>query len=265
MDFTTATYRSLLRALQARTYTFQTVNAFFHEPKEKTIILRHDVDRQPVNALLMARLEHDTGIAATYYFRAVPESWDERVIREIASLGHEVGYHYENLAACSGDLEKAFADFKANLARLRELAPVSTACMHGSPLSRINNLDLLRRYDYKALGIVAEPYLDVDFDQVFYLTDTGRRWDGWKVSVRDKMFQQEKWVRQGLVFHGTRDIIRAVEAGRLPKRVMITIHPQRWDDRLGPWLKELILQNGKNFIKARKVHLRGKRETSISF
>ena len=61
------------------------------------------------------------------------------------------------------------------------------------------------------LGLVAEPYLDLDFDQMFYLTDTGRRWDGWKVSVRDKMPQQEEWIRQGLVFHSTWDIIRAVE------------------------------------------------------
>ncbi len=56
--------------------------------------------------------------------------------------------------------------------------PVSTVCMHGSPLSRVSNLDLWKKYDYRGLGIIAEPYLDIDFDEVFYLTDTGRRWDG---------------------------------------------------------------------------------------
>jgi hypothetical protein len=25
------------------------------------------------------------------------------VIREIAGMGHEIGYHYENLSACKGD------------------------------------------------------------------------------------------------------------------------------------------------------------------
>jgi hypothetical protein len=45
--------------------------------------------------------------------------------------------------------------------------------MHGSPLSRINNLDLWQTHDYRDLGIAGEPYLDVDFTQVFYLTDTG--------------------------------------------------------------------------------------------
>ncbi len=36
-------------------------------------------------------------------------------------------------------------------------------------------------------GIIGEPYFDVDFSRVFYLTDTGRRWDGDAVSVRDKV------------------------------------------------------------------------------
>jgi len=43
-----------------------------------------------------------------------------------------------------------------------------------------------QEYDYRKLGIIGEPYFDIDYDQVFYLTDTGRRWDSWKVSVRDK-------------------------------------------------------------------------------
>lgn len=51
----------------------------------------------------------------------------------------------------------------------------------------------------------------MDFNKFFYLTDTGRKWDGWKTSVRDKVAQQEEWVKQGLVFYSTQDIIRAVE------------------------------------------------------
>ena len=46
-------------------------------------------------------------------------------------------------------------------------------------------------YDYRDYGIIAEPYFDVDFDEVFYLTDTGRRWDGDSVSVRDKVLKKE--------------------------------------------------------------------------
>ena len=62
--------------------------------------------------------------------------------------------------------------------------------MHGSPRSKWDSRDIWQKYDYKKPGIIAEPYFDINFDEVFYLTDTGRRWDGWKVSLRDKLLIQ---------------------------------------------------------------------------
>ena len=61
------------------------------------VILRHDVDLLPQNSLAFARIQHEMGIRGSYYFRAVPESWDEDIIKEIHILGHEVGYHYEDV------------------------------------------------------------------------------------------------------------------------------------------------------------------------
>ncbi len=59
--------------------------------------------------------------------------------------------------------------------------------MHGSPVSKWDSRLIWKKYDYKKLGIIGEPYFDVDFSKVLYLTDTGRRWDGEKVSIRDKI------------------------------------------------------------------------------
>ena len=116
--------------------------------------------------------------------------------------------------------------------------------MHGSPRSPYDNKEIWKKYDYKDLDIIAEPYFDVDFNDVFYLTDTGRRWDGYKVSVRDK-------VESGfsLSFHSTDDIIEAVEKTELPDRIMMTFQPQRWHDNILMWNKEYILQNMKNVVK----------------
>ena len=105
MDFTLIQYNALLAALKS--YGF------------KTFILRHDVDLKPQNSLRTARIEAEKGMLGIYYFRAVPESWDEDVIREIAALGYEVGYHYESLTTCNGDIDKAYADFCKNLDALR--------------------------------------------------------------------------------------------------------------------------------------------------
>jgi hypothetical protein len=195
-------------------------------------------------------MEAEMGLHGIYYFRAVPESWDERIIRAISGLGHEIGYHYESLTTCDGDVDAAYADFCKNLAELRKLVPVKSVCMHGSPRSPYDSKDLWKKFDYHTLGIENEPYLDTDFSTTFYLTDTGRRWDGYKVSVRDKIPQyQDEWAAKGLVFHSTEDIIDGLHAGRIPRDLMVTIHPQRWNQFGMAWCKELVIQNVKNIIK----------------
>jgi len=284
MDFTLDKYSELLKALLGAGYRFETMASTMTmtstktmtqtmtmtDDYVKTVCLRHDVDLKPQNSLKTAKIEAKMGIRATYYFRAVPESWDEQIIKEIAALGHEIGYHYESLTTCNGNKKLAYEDFCMNLERLRKLADVTTICMHGSPRSPYDSKELWRAtmtsdhdydhdydhdndfdddYDYHTLGIVGEPYLDTDWSKTFYLTDTGRRWDGYNVSVRDKIpHWQDVWNEQGLTFHTTDDIIK--RANSLPQRIMITTHPQRWNDNMFQWAKELLLQNTKNIIKS---------------
>jgi hypothetical protein len=57
-------------------------------------------------------------------------------------------------------------------------------------------------------------------------------------------------------FKSTSEIIRAAERGELPDKIMITFHPQRWSDKPGPWLRELIWQNVKNVGKYFLLKLR---------
>tara|TARA_Y100001954_G_C15780069_1_gene589310 strand:+ start:531 stop:1283 length:753 start_codon:yes stop_codon:yes gene_type:complete len=244
MDFTLKKYKELLKVLIKNKYNFQTFDHFIRIPKNKTIVLRHDVDLMPENSLRFAKIQHEYGIKGVYYFRAVKESWDERIIKEIHEMGHEIGYHYENLTFCKGKYEQAIIDFEDNLTKLRRLAPVSTICMHGSPMSKYDSKDLWKRYDYKNFGIIGEPYFDTDFNNVFYLTDTGRRWDGDRVSVRDKVNSIYK-----LSFSTTNDVIQSIIKKELPNRLMFTFHPQRWHDNYFNWTKELLYQNFKNQVK----------------
>lgn len=245
MDFTLQKYRELLQSLIDQKYNFQTYKESIERPLEKSVVLRHDVDLLPYNSLAFAKLQSEKEIKGVYYFRAVPESWDESVIKEIAALGHEIGYHYECLTTTKGDLEKGIKDFETNLNALRKIVPVSTICMHGSPMSKHDSKDLWKKYNYKDYLIIGEPYFDVDFNKTFYITDTGRRWDGDKVSVRDKV-DSEKF---NLSFHSTDDLIKAIKNGNFPDKVMFTFHPQRWNDGFLVWTKELLVQNIKNAVK----------------
>ena len=193
MDFTLTKYRQLLEALIESGISF---------------ILRHDVDLLPQNSYRTALIENELDLKATYYFRCVPESYNERIIKEIYALDHEIGYHYESLTTCNGNMESAYQDFCTNLEKLRTIAPIKSICMHGSPRSPWDGRDLWKQYDYRALGIDYEPYFDTDFSKTLYLTDTGRRWDGFHVSVRDKIPQfQDRWEQMGLTFHTTDQII----------------------------------------------------------
>ncbi|MBN1227065.1 MAG: hypothetical protein JXA79_08730 [Deltaproteobacteria bacterium] len=286
-----------------------------------------------MNSLRTAQIENEMGITGTYYFRMVQQSFDEEVIRQIAGLGHEIGYHYEDLSRCAargvryaaenkvplpggvrGGLkglqdrktarlqdkvltedklaEMAISSFSKNLEKLRRVVPVETICMHGSPLSKWDNRLLWKYYDYRDLGITGEPYFDLDFNDVLYLSDTGRRWDGEAVSIRDKVQErnrggegekgregEEEIIKEVIEsgtcsnrnetsentvapsplspldpslsykLHSTFDIINAAKGKKLPDKIMMTIHPQRWDNQPLTWLKELLWQNFKNVGK----------------
>ena len=258
MDFTLRIYRKLLTALQHSGYRFITFEQYCQSclspdspiPSSKFIILRHDVDLKAKNSLRTAQIEHELGIKASYYFRVVPQSNQPDIIRAIAALGHEIGYHYEDMAIAQGNAEKAFLHFKQQLAYFRQFYPVATVCMHGAPTSKHDGRELWKHYDYRQEGIIGEPYFDVDFSQVFYLTDTGRCWDGYKVSVRDKIPEyQDQWTAKGWVYSTTQQIIHAIQKNQLPPCIMITTHPQRWTDNPLAWLKELLMQSIKNTIK----------------
>lgn len=254
-DFTLDIYRELLETLQKKGYQLIGYADYMKSQQQmansqKLIILRHDVDAKPWNSLRTAQVEHALGAKATYYFRVGKESNEPEVIRAIAKLGHEIGYHYEDMSLCNGNVKQAWSHFRTWLDYFRQYYAVETICMHGAPTSKWDGKDLWKNYDYKSLGIIGEPYMDTDFADVFYLTDTGRCWDGYKVSVRDKIPQyQDEWTAKDLVWHTTPELIHAIEADKLPAHVMITTHPQRWTNDTIAWLKELILQNMKNIIK----------------
>ena len=291
MDFKINTYSKLLKALQKQGYFFSSFSQFLQKTNGKAIILRHDVDKLPVNALGFAQIEHKLGVKGTYYFRIVPESFEPKIIEKIAFLGHEIGYHYEDVDLAYKQINNsqlvtrnpeqishlAIELFKKHLSQFRKIYPIQTISMHGSPLSKYDNKLLWKYYDYRDYEIIGEPYFDLDFSKVLYLTDTGRRWNGERVSVRDKAIggkrkaegvdSFEDWVvkpnpgsltnitekgtkfQRRYNFRLTNDIIRAAEMEELPDKMMMTFHPQRWTDKTVPWAKELVWQNAKNVAK----------------
>ncbi len=279
MDFTKTIYTKLLECIIEQNYTLLTFEEFIQNDEQgKKIVLRHDVDKLPFNSLRLAEIENSLGLKATYYFRVVPESWDVEIMKKIAALGHEIGYHYEEMdlankkqksevggqpvsAKRSEDgksevvkeelVDLALEIFKENIEKFREIYPVKTICMHGSPLSKYDNKDLWShraafgsKYNYRDYGIIAEPYFDVDYDKVFYITDTGRAWNKGESSVRDRVN-----TRFDINIKSTQHMIELFNQNKMPDQIIINTHPQRWFNFGYGWVKELLLQNTKNIVK----------------
>ena len=136
MDFTIDIYKKLILTLQNEGYNFQTFAEFIKAPMAKSVILRHDVDKRPENSELFARIQNELNIKGTYYFRCVPESYDEQIIRTISKMNHEIGYHYEEMDLCNGDVHAAIKLFEKNLKTLRDIFRIEKICMNGRPRSK---------------------------------------------------------------------------------------------------------------------------------
>lgn len=251
-DFTLKSYRTLIQAFQQTGYQFQTFEEMMTAPVEgKAVVMRHDVDELAWNALKMAQLEHELGIRATYFFRIVKQSNEPEVIEKIAELGHEIGYHYEDLALAEGDEDKAIKTFEENLDYFRRYYPVKSVCMHGSSTSKYDNRLLWETHSLSEFGLVGEPYLSVDFDKVFYLTDTGYAWDGGKYATRDVVESGF-----GLKFHKTSEIVDCVQGGKFPDKALILAHTLWTDSRMqwdGLHLREFFRNNLKLLAKDNPV------------
>ena len=146
IDFTLKSYAEYVTMIKHNFEHILTFEEYFlwNKRLDKFCIIRHDVDRKPENALKMAILEHELGMRSTYYFRTKKRVFDRQIIRKIARMGHEIGYHYESLSDTNGDMNSALSDFESNINKLRQIVKVSTICMHGRPFSRYDDRDLWR-------------------------------------------------------------------------------------------------------------------------
>jgi len=144
------------------------------------------------------------------------------------------------------DLEKlidlSYESFCKNLENFRKYFDIKTICMHGSPSGKYDNKIIWTKYNYRDLGILGEPYFDIDYNEFAYFTDTGRRWNGDKVSLRDKVNSAFNFN-----FRSTKQLIENID--KLPQKILITIHPERWNDNFLLWYREFVWQNMKNIMK----------------
>lgn len=225
MAFSLNDYRLLLEGLLSKGYSFAPIKDYFTSPAgdaAPTIYVRHDVDRLIYRAVAMAEVEHQLNIKTTYYFRCKEGGeFPTAAIKDVQSLKHEVGYHYETMVRSGGDHELSLKLFHEELSELRKLANVETVAAHGSPLSRHSNMGFTRGVSLKDNGLKGEPSLDIDFSSILYVTDTGGQF-GSKFNRRD--------IVKGKNLKGpksARELLDSLSPEHDPY-IVLNCHPERW-------------------------------------
>lgn len=252
MSFLHADYRLIVEALQASEKPIGGVADFLRaEDKSPRIILRHDVDRMAGKACELARLEASLDVRATYYFRAGSSGiFPQTAIESIAALGHEIGYHYEDLSFCKGDRAAAIERFLTNLNTLRQFAPCFTVSMHGAPLSKFYNQDLLTAYDLSRAQLLGDAVAAIEPFVPYYLTDTGGNWLA-RANLRDRV--GTAWP-SGAVPTAMTAFTQFAAKSSHP--LYISTHPERWSKGLPGYMRSKITDTLTNTIKVALRHLR---------
>ena len=153
-EFSATGYAALVRALLARGYT---VRGFAEaEPAARHLILRHDIDMSIEAAVPIAEAEAALGVAATYFVLVRSELYNPFApggavaLARIASLGHEIGLHFDAALYPEAVLEEAAARECAMLEAFAE-HPVRTISFHRPHPSLLGRAGTLagRRHAYE--------------------------------------------------------------------------------------------------------------------
>jgi hypothetical protein len=250
MTFSLAYYESMLANIAASgRIVLPVADALALDPAHAAAycVMRHDVDRVPARAVRMAKLEQEHGIRSTYYFRCTRnDRFPNSTIEEIAGCGHEVGLHYETLSRCKGDVGNAVEAFKRELAAFRAIAPCTTVSMHGAPLSRFNNQDLVAYLDFDALGLKGDAVAHVQQRlKPVYITDTGGAWNaGGSRNLRDVAGDTTADVPDLSRPDAALPFLTGIE-----RLLYLSCHPERWPATVAGRAQVFVADGLANFAK----------------
>lgn len=195
--FTRSQYAELLDALcqggyECGFYDRETLS-------EKTVFLRHDVDKNVHVALEMARMEHKQSMRSTFFFLLrgglynILEPETAQAVREIAELGHRVGLHCD-LGRIPGGCDNIDKAVLAELDLFTAACPVKASRMvtfHNPPAEVVNRAP------------ATDGYLS-GYDPRFMLPETKYVSESnahWREGFPAEMIRRGEWPRLQILVH----------------------------------------------------------------
>ncbi len=226
--FTAAAYERLCRAIRdSGLRPLRVVDYLEARPRTGFVILRYDVDARPDHAVWMAHLLYRHGLCGSFYWHAAPPRLHRLdCMREVAALGHELGYHHDALARCKGDIEAAATQFARDIATFRaEGFDIRTAAAHGSPGFDTQQLLRERPDLLAACALTGEAYASIDFSHVQYISDAGWAWRKFPLRVDAQQVRAERGAGS---FPVLRDADVLLLLADTTARLYLNTHPELW-------------------------------------
>jgi hypothetical protein len=183
-NFTHNHYEEVFNQAKKLGFSFHTMHDFLKEnPKNNFIILRHDVDLSLKHALKTSELENSLGLKSTYFVR-VNDKLDpfspknSEMLRKIASLGHEIGLHYDSDVISLPDFKNHLLDKK------RKLENAAGSKIYGAALHKVKSINGKKQIEklnfveefLKDLDLEYDAYSNAFVKNVKYISDSGRQW-----------------------------------------------------------------------------------------
>lgn len=157
-----------------------------YKQDQPLIILRHDIDYSIQRALNVARLEKSLGVRATYFIRVHAQTYNifeynnYLALKEIISLGHEIGLHLEAIDFAhitADDPLDVFQREKKVLETVLKTTIISAAAHNEHiPAGNRRNSSFFVIFNKKEAGIEYDAY-DASFPkEIKYISDSSGRW-----------------------------------------------------------------------------------------
>ena len=207
--------------------------ALSSEPGKQFIILKHDVETNPLKALRLAQIENKHSMRGSYYVQGylLNNSKNIEILKLIQELGHEISYHHDVMDSNKGNIYKAAEEFQRNIEIFDNNGfPVKTVCQHGNPLiERIgysSNRDFFRNkfiaQQYKHITEIMLNFKSRIGEQYLYISDAGY---GWKIIFDPENNDVVKCNVKDVTFKTLDKVVEVVENGT---SVIVSTHPHRW-------------------------------------
>lgn len=179
-EFSLTGYRALITRFRNLRYQFLSFTDNNLQQNARHLLLRHDVDICLARAVVLARLEAELHLSSLYCVLLTSELYNPfskkniSRIRELATLGHEVGLHFD--VSIYDDPERPFAPERlteyvsAEAERLAEISGIPVRVMSFHKPAK-----LLQGLAERIAGLI-HTYEPRFFSEIGYVSDSGGEW-----------------------------------------------------------------------------------------